>query len=164
MATNSLSTEMVFSSELVGGPKMVRPSHYLLSTLIRASTKTFSDADAQVRQLEKASLLGSTLASVAKHNLTAQGWDAVPFCLIHQLARKGVTELDVHGNGLDSATPNNIVVRVLRDYRDRKIKGSRQAALHRNIKLISLDDWKLFLERKASIIVPDHGLSIEGSF
>ena len=85
MATNALDTSAVFSLELVGGPKLVRPLHFLFSALVRASVKTFKEADAQVLELRKAALLGNTVAEAAnpQERLIPQGWDCEPFCLIH---------------------------------------------------------------------------------
>lgn len=143
---------------------MVRPLHYLISALIRASIRTFTDAEKQVNELKHAALFGSTLASAGREDLTPEGWDCEPFCLIHWRASKGLVDSNAIGSGIESVKSKEGIQQAIQEYRRGKVKGSLQAAVYKAMQNNSLTGWKHLLEEKASIVAPGHRLPILGAF
>ena len=122
MATNSLGTNMLYSLDVIGGPKLVRPSNYMSASLIRASCNTFIKAQEQISKIKGSARLGSTIGAAAKESLAPEGWDSDPFCVTHANARKGLVPNS--GAEVSDAVFADRVIRNIRAFRDNGCKGS----------------------------------------
>ena len=76
----ALDLHVIHDLEKMGGVKLIRPSDYLRSCMLRAAAKTVSGFRAQHGRLVRVAMDGAPLARVGRGKCIPEGWDADAFC------------------------------------------------------------------------------------
>ena len=88
-ATNALNTDEAYSLELLGGIKMTRPLHFLVSAMVRAAAKTLSGHTEMAAALRKETELAHPLCCLNVVSSSPPGWDSEAFCVFLSDALEG---------------------------------------------------------------------------
>ena len=141
----ALDLNAVFGLEILGGTKIIRPSHYMRACMLRAASKTIVGFDGMHDKLASIAGSGARCIDYARFDFRPPGWQANAFATNLLLATKG------NGIGLD-VHANPIALRFASLNAGNRIglsaRQSKQSALYAFLQSLTPPNWHCTLNRK----------------
>ncbi len=134
----SLDLNAAFGLGMMGGPKIVRATHYMRASMLRSASKTIGGYAEMHDKLTNAATDGASLACYARHDIRPPGWQSQAFVSNLTWATTG------RGLGLDEHAA--AIERAFSDIKSgvgRKPRQSQQGAFYAYLQTLTPPDWAL---------------------
>ena len=142
--TNSLTASTLFSMEVMGGLRLIRPSVMMAASMVRAATKTLSCYEEWHEAISKAALEGLPLSLAFSGEITPIGWDSSAFCTNLYWASRGILQ------GWPDPETAKGVSNLVGQFRNGVLKGSCQGKMYKFLHSCIDPDWPDLINRRAA--------------